>query len=121
MWVDPLDGTLSYTQGHLHEVTTLIGLSYKREARLGIIGLPYTNNAPGQYHPRVVFGSSHHPLVYEMDMEKNIKKYTQRELSSCFTITTSRVDNDSQCKQLARLGNKVIRSSGAGKKVSTAI
>jgi|JI6StandDraft_1071083.scaffolds.fasta_scaffold12974_8 3'-phosphoadenosine 5'-phosphosulfate (PAPS) 3'-phosphatase len=30
VWVDPLDATLSYTQGHLHEVTTLIGLSYKR-------------------------------------------------------------------------------------------
>ena len=28
VWVDPLDGTLSYTQGYLNEVTTLIGASY---------------------------------------------------------------------------------------------
>ena len=41
VWIDPLDGTLSYTQGYLDEVTTLIGASYQGKARFGIIGSPY--------------------------------------------------------------------------------
>ena len=41
VWVDPLDATLSYTQGYLDEVTTLIGLSYQNKSRLGVIGLPF--------------------------------------------------------------------------------
>lgn len=41
VWIDPVDGTLSYTEGQLDEVSTLIGLSYRNKARLGVIGLPY--------------------------------------------------------------------------------
>lgn len=41
VWIDPLDGTLSYTQGYLDEVTTLIGASYQGKSRFGVIGSPY--------------------------------------------------------------------------------
>ena len=92
VWIDPIDATLSYTQGHLHEVTTLIGLSYKGEARLGVIGLPYNNKVPAEFSPQVMFGSASHPKVYQMDLAKNLKTYTQRSIPTNFTITTSRVD-----------------------------
>ena len=42
VWVDPLDGTLSYVNGELDAVTTLIGLSIGSEPVLGVIGLPYS-------------------------------------------------------------------------------
>lgn len=61
VWVDPLDGTLSYTQNYLHEVSTLIGLSCGGRARLGVIGLPYGHHYPYEYKPRVVFGDARCP------------------------------------------------------------
>lgn len=41
VWIDPLDGTYSFCEGTLDEVTVLIGLSYDNKAKLGVIGLPY--------------------------------------------------------------------------------
>ena len=41
VWVDPLDGTLSYVKNELDAVTTLIGLSNKNLPIAGIIGHPY--------------------------------------------------------------------------------
>ena len=41
MWVDPLDGTLSYTKNELDAVTCLIGLSCNKKPVLGLIGAPY--------------------------------------------------------------------------------
>lgn len=38
VWVDPLDGTLSYVNNELDSVTTLIGLSYETRPLIGIIG-----------------------------------------------------------------------------------
>ena len=37
VYVDPLDGTKSFVEGRLRDVTTLVGLSYKSEPLLGII------------------------------------------------------------------------------------
>ncbi len=42
VWVDPLDGTLSYVKGELDAVTTLIGLSVGSVPVLGIIGYPFS-------------------------------------------------------------------------------
>ena len=37
VWVDPLDGTLDFVKGDFENVTTLIGVSYKKEALMGVI------------------------------------------------------------------------------------
>ena len=37
VWVDPLDGTLDFVKGDFDNVTTLIGVSYKKEALMGVI------------------------------------------------------------------------------------
>jgi 3'(2'), 5'-bisphosphate nucleotidase len=42
VWVDPLDGTLSYVNGEFDAVTTLIGLSINKNPVLGVIGQPYS-------------------------------------------------------------------------------
>ena len=41
VWVDPLDGTLSFVNNELNAVTTLIGLSVGKDPILGVIGKPY--------------------------------------------------------------------------------
>lgn len=38
VWVDPLDGTLSYVKEEYDAVTTLIGVSVANEPIIGIIG-----------------------------------------------------------------------------------
>lgn len=37
VWVDPLDGTQSFIEGDFKAVTTLIGVSYRHQAALGVV------------------------------------------------------------------------------------
>ena len=37
VWIDPLDGTLSYVKNELDAVTVLIGVSHKKSPLMGII------------------------------------------------------------------------------------
>ncbi len=41
IWIDPLDGTKGFTEGHLHHVTSMIGVSVKMRPRIGIIHKPF--------------------------------------------------------------------------------
>ena len=48
IWVDPLDGSKGFTEGHTHHLTCMIGVSIKNRPRLGIIHQPFSNQAfPG--------------------------------------------------------------------------
>jgi len=41
VWVDPLDATKEYTEGHLDHVTVLIGIAFGKEAVGGVIHQPF--------------------------------------------------------------------------------
>ena len=70
-----MDATLSYTKGELDEVTTLIGLSHKKRARLGVIGMPYRRQILGYaYDPKVLIGDAAHPGVYEVSPDLSMKE-----------------------------------------------
>lgn len=58
VWIDPLDGTLSFVQGELDSVTTLIGVSYQGVPYMGIIGRPFTLKSENKYQfdPYIYFG-----------------------------------------------------------------
>lgn len=43
IWIDPLDGTKGFTEGHLHHITSMIGVSVNMRPRIGIIHKPYYN------------------------------------------------------------------------------
>lgn len=43
IWIDPLDGTKGFTEGHLHHITSMIGVSINKKARIGIIHKPFYN------------------------------------------------------------------------------
>jgi len=43
VWIDPLDGTKEFVKGNYHNVTTLIGISYKGEAIAGVISEPFAD------------------------------------------------------------------------------
>ena len=55
IWIDPLDGTKGFTEGHTHHITSLIGVSINKRPRIGIIHKPFYNKQYGQ--GRTYFGT----------------------------------------------------------------
>jgi 3'(2'), 5'-bisphosphate nucleotidase len=43
IWIDPLDGTKGFTEGHLHHITSMIGVAVNMRPRIGIIHKPFYN------------------------------------------------------------------------------
>ena len=43
IWIDPIDGTKGFTEGHLHHITSMIGVSVNMRPRIGIIHTPFYN------------------------------------------------------------------------------
>lgn len=43
IWIDPLDGTKGFTEGHMHHITSLIGVSIYNRPRIGVIHKPFYN------------------------------------------------------------------------------
>lgn len=57
VWVDPLDGTKEYTQGHdvAHEVTVLIGVSWNGKPIAGVVNQPFFQKSTDTYLSRVLW------------------------------------------------------------------
>eukprot|EP00349_Pseudokeronopsis_sp_Brazil_P000450 CAMPEP_0202962806 /NCGR_PEP_ID=MMETSP1396-20130829/6856_1 /ASSEMBLY_ACC=CAM_ASM_000872 /TAXON_ID= /ORGANISM="Pseudokeronopsis sp., Strain Brazil" /LENGTH=121 /DNA_ID=CAMNT_0049683583 /DNA_START=199 /DNA_END=564 /DNA_ORIENTATION=+ len=55
IWIDPLDGTKGFTEGHTHHITSLIGVAINKRPRIGIIHKPFYNKQYGQ--GRTYFGT----------------------------------------------------------------
>jgi len=45
IWVDPLDGTRGFVEGHLNHITSMIGLAIDKRPRAGIIHKPFYDQA----------------------------------------------------------------------------
>lgn len=59
VWIDPLDCTQGFINERKHEVTILVGVSYKGKPICGIIGHPYKpSKKSSTYSPSVYYGSS---------------------------------------------------------------
>lgn len=41
VWIDPLDGTRGFVTGNVESVTSIIGVSIKGRAKIGIIHKPF--------------------------------------------------------------------------------
>lgn len=41
IWIDPLDGTQGFTEGHLNHITSMIGVAVNGRPRIGIIHKPF--------------------------------------------------------------------------------
>lgn len=41
IWIDPLDGTKGFVEGHLNHITSMIGLAVGNRPRAGIIHKPF--------------------------------------------------------------------------------
>ena len=55
IWIDPLDGTKGFTEGHMHHITSMIGVSIHNRPRIGLIHKPFYNEFLSQ--GRTYFGT----------------------------------------------------------------
>jgi 3'-phosphoadenosine 5'-phosphosulfate (PAPS) 3'-phosphatase len=55
IWIDPLDGTKGFTEGHLNHITCLIGVSIRGRPRIGVIHKPFYQQ--GLQQGRTYFGT----------------------------------------------------------------
>ncbi|CAD8186097.1 unnamed protein product [Paramecium pentaurelia] len=122
VWVDPLDGTLDFVQGDYDCVTTLIGLSYKKQALMGIISQPFVKIADKQYEfkPKIYFG--HHPqrrVFYTYDTKQLIPFELLKpsyDPSNIILCTSKNRITETKQKQIQSLGCPLLQMGGSGKK-----
>ena len=55
IWIDPLDGTKGFTEGHLNHITSMIGVTINGRPRIGIIHKPFYKQSLRQ--GRTYFGT----------------------------------------------------------------
>lgn len=55
IWIDPLDGTQGFVEGHLNHITSMIGLAIGHRPRAGIIHKPFYDQSIGMQ--RTYFGT----------------------------------------------------------------
>ncbi|CAD8101685.1 unnamed protein product [Paramecium sonneborni] len=129
VWVDPLDGTLDFVKGDYENVTTLIGVSYKQQALMGIISQPFIKlqepQNTYQFKPKIYFG--HHPqqkLFYINDctshipFELNKPQFDPLNVRLC--TQRNRLTNQ-ELQKINSLGCQLYQVGGSGKKCLTVL
>lgn len=72
IWIDPLDGTKGFTEGHLHHITSMIGVTVKQRPRIGIIHKPFYNESYRQ--SRTYFGTPECGLFIKDKFVEKLKR-----------------------------------------------
>ncbi|CAD8120660.1 unnamed protein product [Paramecium sonneborni] len=125
VWVDPLDGTLDFVLGSYDCVTTLIGLSYKQQALIGIISQPFVKISDNQYEfkPKIYFG--HHPqkrIFYTYDTQSQIPFElikSSYDPSNIILCTQNKRITEDKLQKIKSLGCPLLQMGGSGKKSLT--
>lgn len=100
----------------------LIGISQKKHAEFGIIGIPYKMvNGKSLYDPSVIFGSASDKVAYEYSINsgKFVKvPYNSSEKSEVPVVVTSSNRKASlEVGLIEKLGAKHFKCGGSGHKV----
>ncbi|CAK95123.1 unnamed protein product (macronuclear) [Paramecium tetraurelia] len=129
VWVDPLDGTLDFVKGDYENVTTLIGVSYKKQALMGIISQPFIKVQEPQnsheFKPKIYFG--HHPqqrVFYTSDCSSKIPqelKKPQFDPSNVRLCTQRNRLSNQELQKIKSLGCQLYQMGGSGKKSLTVL
>eukprot|EP00347_Sterkiella_histriomuscorum_P009337 403341598 len=91
IWIDPLDGTKGFTEGHLHHITSMIGVTVKQRPRIGIIHKPFYH---GLYQQgRTYFGTPECGIFIKDKFQDKLKRL-QRVTPLMPFPTDDAVDDD---------------------------
>ncbi len=75
IWIDPLDGTKGFTEGHLNHITCLIGVSIRGRPRIGVIHKPFYQQ--GLQQGRTYFGTPECGIFIKDKFPGNIHQLRQ--------------------------------------------
>ncbi len=75
IWIDPLDGTTGFTEGHLNHVTSLVGVSIHGRPRIGIVHKPFYNQ--GLMQGRTYFGTPECGIFMKDKFPSELKQLKQ--------------------------------------------
>jgi len=119
VWVDPLDATKEYTEGHLDHVTVLVGIALGKEAVAGVIHQPfygYKDKPDGASMGRTLYGVVGAGIGGCASLEEEAKKSAPDNEK---IVTTSRSHSNSLVNAAldAIKPTQVIRAGGSGYKV----
>lgn len=73
IWIDPLDGTKGFTEGHLNHITSMIGVSIGGRPRIGIIHKLFYKQALRQ--GRTYFGTPECGIFIEDKFPNQLKRF----------------------------------------------
>jgi 3'-phosphoadenosine 5'-phosphosulfate (PAPS) 3'-phosphatase len=126
VWIDPLDCTQGFINERKHEVTILVGLSYKGRPICGIIGHPYKPSNKGSvYSPSVYYGSSELDIGYAFEYNlfeccwntrPGVKGYENEDALHKMVTVGYRKMTPKQKGVINNLGLNVVPAGGAGYK-----
>lgn len=128
VWIDPLDGTLSYLDNELDAVTTLIGISYKERPIIGIIAHYYQPIEEKSFLYKPCFYFGHKDLkqvhyIYESDLIKeNVipweLKLGSLEGEKAFRVVCTKNRKDAKLEgRIKDIGGELQMMGGCGKKI----
>ena len=80
IWIDPLDGTTGFTEGHLNHITSMIGVTINGRPRIGIIHKPFYKQTLRQ--GRTYFGTPECCIFIKDKFSKQLRRL-QRVTSLC--------------------------------------
>lgn len=71
IYIDPIDNTKGFINGHPEDVTILIGISNKQKAQMGVVGIPFKRiGDKAVYDPSIIVGSSLDKMAFEYGINK---------------------------------------------------
>ncbi|XP_057314954.1 3'(2'),5'-bisphosphate nucleotidase 1-like [Hydractinia symbiolongicarpus] len=105
VWVDPLDGTKEFTEGHVEHVTVLIGISAHGKAIAGVVHQPFFSNEGRTIWGVVGLGA--------FGVSATVSPPGRRII----TTTKSHMTDNVQQTIDAMKPDKVLRTGGCGYKV----
>ena len=141
IWIDPLDGTLSYVDNELDAVCTLIGVSYKSRPLMGIVSEYYEKDNGNKdgflYKPRTFFTHKDTKQVhYIYDKELNsgvllgegsiipwdLKPIFNQDIEKNFRVccTKHRVD-EKMIQRIKDINGEIMQMGGSGHKLNQVI
>lgn len=92
IWIDPLDGTKGFTEGHLHHITSMIGVTVKQRPKIGIIHKPFYNESYRQ--SRTYFGTPECGLFIKDKFSEKLKRLQRVTPLMPFPTEDAVDDND---------------------------
>ena len=91
IWIDPLDGTRGFTEGHLNHITSMIGVAVNGRPRIGIIHKPFYKQQLRQ--GRTYFGTPECGIFIKDKFPKKLQRL-QRITSMTPFPTEDSITND---------------------------